>query len=125
MFKTPLAYPTVVLTLVALRPAARCDSASDLGLRVAPGFRVTLYADHELANDIYAMTLDSKGRVVVTSAGWIKVLHDTKGSGKADKATIFAKTPTGGMGMCFDGDDLYFCGDGWLSRYRDPAGKGE
>src|SRR6266513_5658734 len=39
----------------------------DLGLRVAPGFRVTLYSDSALANDIYAMTLDSQGRVGVTS----------------------------------------------------------
>ncbi|MFL5242349.1 MAG: PVC-type heme-binding CxxCH protein [Gemmataceae bacterium] len=101
------------------------SKAQDLGLRVPPGFRVSLYADETLANDIYAMTLDARGRVVVTSRGWIKVLHDTKGVGKADKATIFAKTPTGGMGLCFDGNDLYFCGDGWLSRFRDKQGRGE
>jgi putative membrane-bound dehydrogenase-like protein len=95
-----------------------------LGLKVAPGFRVSLYADHELANDIYAMTLDSHGRVVVTSRGYIKVLHDTRGTGKADRATLFAESPTGGMGMCFDGNDLYFCGDGWFSCYRDSEGKG-
>ena len=35
----------------------------DLGLRVAPGFRVTLYADENLANDIFAMTLDAQGRL--------------------------------------------------------------
>ena len=99
-------------------------AGEDLGLKVAPGFRVSLYADHELANDIYAMTLDSQGRVVVTSRGYIKVLHDTRGTGKADRATLFATTPTGGMGMCFDGNDLYFCGDGWFSCYRDPEGKG-
>jgi putative membrane-bound dehydrogenase-like protein len=29
------------------------------------------------------------------------------------------------MGLCFDGNDLYFCGDGWLSRYRDSQGRGE
>src|SRR5216683_3116682 len=99
--------------------------ADDYGLRVAPGFKVTLYADESLANDIYAMTLDKQGRVVVTSRGWIKILHDTKGIGKADKATVFAETPSGGMGLCFDGDDLYFCGDGWFSRYRDSKGRGE
>jgi putative membrane-bound dehydrogenase-like protein len=98
--------------------------AEDLGLRIAPGFRVTLYADQDLANDIFAMTLDSQGRVVVTGPGYIKVLHDTKGTGKADKATLFATPRTGGMGMCFDDDDLYFCGGGWFSRYRDRAGKG-
>jgi putative membrane-bound dehydrogenase-like protein len=113
---------TPFFVIALLGPTAR---AADHGLKVASGFQVTLYADETLANDIYAMTLDKKGRVVVTSQGWIKVLHDTKGTGKADKATIFAKTPTGGMGLCFDGNDLYFCGDGWFSRYRDSKGIGE
>src|SRR5437016_10807144 len=103
-------------SLVFFAVIGNCN-ANELGLRIPPGFRVSLYADETLVNDIYAMTLDAKGRVVVTSRGWIKVLHDTKGVGKADKATIFVKTPTGGMGLCFDGNDLYFCGDGWLSRY--------
>jgi putative heme-binding domain-containing protein len=99
-------------------------SGQDLGLKVAPGFRVTLFADAELANDIYAMTLDSQGRVVVTSRGWVKRLEDTDGDGKADKATLLVETKTGGMGMCFDGDELYFCGDGWVSRYHlDADGK--
>ena len=35
----------------------------DLGIRIAPGFKVTLYSDSTLANDIYAMTLDSRVRV--------------------------------------------------------------
>jgi putative membrane-bound dehydrogenase-like protein len=96
----------------------------DLGLRVAPGFRVTMFADENLANDIYAMTLDAKGRVVATSRGYIKTLEDSDGDGKADKATLFATTGTGGMGLCFDGSDLYFCGDGWFSRYRDSDGDG-
>ncbi len=89
-----------------------------------PGFRVSLYADQDLANDIYAMTLDADGNVVVTSQGWIKRLLDTKGSGKADKAEVVAPTATGGMGLCFDGGDLYFCGDGWFSRHRAGKEKG-
>jgi hypothetical protein len=35
-----------------------------LGLRVPDGFEVTEFADSSLANDIYCLTLDSKGRVV-------------------------------------------------------------
>jgi putative heme-binding domain-containing protein len=99
-------------------------AGDDLGLRAPPGFRVTLYAGEDLANDIYAMTLDADGRVVVTSEGWIKRLLDTKGIGKADKAEVIAPTKTGGMGLCFDGGDLYFCGDGWFSRYRAGKTKG-
>jgi putative heme-binding domain-containing protein len=103
-------------------PASRADD--DLGLRVPPGFRVTRFADQDLANDIYAMTLDADGNVVVTSQGWVKRLLDTTGSGKADRAEVVAPTATGGMGMCFDGGDLYFCGDGWFSCYRAGKEKG-
>ncbi|MBI3418100.1 MAG: HEAT repeat domain-containing protein [Verrucomicrobia bacterium] len=95
-----------------------------LGVRVAPGFRVTLYADSDLADDIYAMTLDARGRVVVTSAGYIKILHDTNGDGRADQVNVFATTRTGGMGMCFEGNDLYFVGDGFFSVYHDNNGDG-
>jgi putative membrane-bound dehydrogenase-like protein len=95
----------------------------ELGLRVAPGFKVTLYSGPELANDIYAMTLDSRGRVVVTSQGWIKILHED-GHGKADHASVFAPTRTGGMGICFDGNDLLFSGDNGLWRFRDSDGDG-
>ena len=105
--------------------AAELVPVEELGLRLAPGFRVTLYSDSDLANDIYAMTLDSRGRVVVTSPGWIRVLEDTDGDGRADKATLFAETKTGGMGMCFDGNDLYFAGDGWFSCYHDRDGDGK
>src|SRR5437879_12101533 len=86
--------------------AAELVPVEELGLRLAPGFRVTLYSDSDLANDIYAMTLDSRGRVVVTSPGWIRILEDTDGDGKADMATVFAENKTGGMGRCFAGNDF-------------------
>jgi len=47
-------------TTARLCIAAGLISQEELGLRVAPGFRVTLYSDSDLANDIYAMTLDSQ-----------------------------------------------------------------
>ena len=94
------------------------------GVRVPPGFKVTLYAGPDLAPDLYSMTLDTRGRVVVSSQGWVKTLHEGKTPGRAERVTIFAETMTGGMGLCFDGDDLLFCGDEWLSRYRDADGDG-
>jgi putative membrane-bound dehydrogenase-like protein len=94
----------------------------ELGLRVAPGFRITLFSDENIANDIYAMTLDAQGRVVVTGHGYIKTLLDTDGDGRADQAQMFATPSTGGMGLCFDGHDLLFMGDGALWRYRDADG---
>ena len=97
---------------------------NDLGLRVARGFRVTQYADASLANDIYAMTLDRRGDVVVTGRGYIRTLLDKDGDGIADGSREFASTATGGMGLCFDGNDLMFVGDGFFSRYRDSNGDG-
>jgi putative membrane-bound dehydrogenase-like protein len=99
-------------------------SVDDLGLRVARGFRVTQYADSSLANDIYAMTLDARGDVVVTGRGYIRTLLDSDDDGIADTSRGFAGTTTGGMGLCFDGNDLMFVGDGFLSRYRDANGDG-
>jgi len=99
-------------------------TVNDLGLRVARGFRVTQHADASLANDIYAMTLDTRGDVVVTSRGYIRTLLDNNGDGIADSSREFATTATGGMGLCFDGNDLMFVGDGFFSRYRDSNGDG-
>ncbi len=99
-------------------------AVNDLGLRVARGFRVTQYADASLANDIYAMTLNSRGDVVVTSRGYIRTLLDNDRDGVADSSREFAGTATGGMGLCFDGNDLMFVGDGFFSRYRDSNGDG-
>jgi putative membrane-bound dehydrogenase-like protein len=100
------------------------DEVADLGLKLPPGFRARIIADETLANDTYAMTLDAKGRVVVTTRGAVKTLHDDNGDGRLDRASLFAETESGGMGLCFDGNDLLFCGDGWLSRYRDANGDG-
>src|SRR5207244_258157 len=77
--------PCLALLCSLFQDPENLQTHEELGLRVAPGFKVTLFADHTRANDIYAMTLDSKGRVVVTSQGWIKILEDTDGDGKADR----------------------------------------
>ncbi len=122
----PLA-PALVLAagLALLTQASPSVLAADLvpieplGLRVTRGFRVTLFADANLANDVYAMTLDARGNPVITSQGYIKTLYDHNGDGVADTAALFAPTQTGGMGMCFDGSDFLFVGDGALLRFQD------
>src|SRR5947199_9134344 len=55
----------------------------------------------------------------------MKILHDTNNDGVADKATLFTRTKTGGMGLCFDGNNLLFAGDGALSLYQDRNGDGQ
>ncbi len=95
------------------------------GLRVPDGFEVTEFADNALANDIYCMTLDPKGRVVVSGRGYIRLLVDDNGDGRADRALEFAGAPKdGAMGLFWEGDALFCMGDGGLRRYRDAGGEG-
>ncbi len=97
-----------------------------LAFEVPPGFEVTQYADDSLATDIFSMTIDSHGRVVVAGKGYIKILHDTDKNGRADKATTFADFPkSGAHGMCFDGNDLICDGDNGVRRLYDTNGDGK
>jgi putative membrane-bound dehydrogenase-like protein len=105
-------------------PAAEMVPANGLGLRVARGFRMSLFADTDVAPDIYSMTLDSRGNVVVSSQGYIRTLFDSNNDGRADSYTDFASTGSGAMGMCFYGQDLFVVGDGGLWLYRDADGNG-
>src|SRR5262249_28063900 len=88
--------------------APTSDSADeDLGLTVPEGFAVTRYADDSLAHDIFSMTIDSLGRVVVSGPGYIKVLVDSDNDGKADRAIDFADGPaSGAQGLCFLGRNV-------------------
>ncbi len=107
--------------LLAFLAFAISVAAQEHGVKVPPGFKVTLYADHTLANDIYSMTLDNQGYVLVSGRGWVKLLEDTDGDGKADKATTIYETKTGSMGLCWENGRLYTCGDGGLSKVAFPS----
>src|SRR5690242_9505749 len=79
-------------------------------MAVPPGFTVELVAaEPDLVNPI-AMTFDDRGRIWVTESleyprkepgpgrDRIKILEDTRGTGRADKVTVFAEglnIPTG------------------------------
>ncbi|NBU09238.1 MAG: hypothetical protein EBY09_05435 [Verrucomicrobia bacterium] len=105
--------------------ALPCPAAISHGFRVPEGFEVSLYAGDDLAHDIFSMTTDSKGRIVVAGKDYVKILHDTDGDGKADKATLFVKaSKTGAHGMYFDGNDLIMNGDGGIRRWHDTDGVG-
>ena len=95
-----------------------------LGLRIQRGFRISLYAGSDLANDISAMTLDAAGNVVVAGPGYIKVLRDTDGNGAADTFTVYATAPKEITGMCFDGPALYVSDLDGVSRYEDLDANG-
>ncbi|MEK6263073.1 MAG: PVC-type heme-binding CxxCH protein [Planctomycetota bacterium] len=108
---------------VALGSAGAGLAADDLGVRVPEGFEVVEFAGDELAHDIYSMTIDSQGRVVVAGAGYVKILIDRDGDGKADEAKLFSDSPrNGAQGMFFHGRSLLCVGDAGLLRYRDANG---
>lgn len=105
-------------------------NAQEYGLKVPPGFRVRLYADHTLANDIYTMTLDAKGAVLVSGRGYVRRLEDTNLDGVADRAVDLVPTKTGAMGLLVDpfhmdrSSTLYVTADGQLTVYRGPQADG-
>ncbi len=106
--------------------AAPAVGAEPVALNVPEGFTATLYADDELAHDIFCLTLDSQGRVVVSGRGYVRRLIDSDGDGRADRFEQFADGPkTGAQGMYFHGNDLLCLGDGGLIRYRDADADGK
>jgi putative heme-binding domain-containing protein len=101
------------LTLAA---GVRADEPNH-GFKVPPGFKVSLYADDNLATDIYSLTIDAKGRVVVAGKGYVKILVDDHNSGKANRAILFSEVPkSGAQGMYFDEGDLIAVGDRGVRR---------
>jgi putative membrane-bound dehydrogenase-like protein len=107
-----------ILSTVGLCGRALADDA--VNLQVPPGFVVTQYADDQLAHDIFSLTFDSSGRVVVSGPGYVRILIDSNHDGVADSFKQFADGPaSGAQGMCFRGRDLICTGDGGLIRYRD------
>ena len=117
--------PVLKITLAALSTLIFADAlmADDIGVKVPDGFEVTEFAGNELAHDIFSMTLDSKGRVVVAGAGFVKILIDNNGDGKADEAKLFSEVPkNGAQGMYFLGRSLVCIGDGGLLRLDDANG---
>lgn len=87
-----------------------------LGLRVASGFSVSQYSDESIANDIYTLTFDPEGRVVVSGPGYIRRL-ETDESGKVIKGLNIAESKSGAMSLLFDEDTLLAMTDGGLQRY--------
>jgi putative membrane-bound dehydrogenase-like protein len=111
---------TAILGLLLFAVALKAD---EIGVKVPEGFEVVEFAGDDLAHDIYSMTIDSKGRVVVAGAGYVKILVDQDGDGKADEAKLFSELPkNGAQGMYFHGRSLVCIGDGGLIRLNDANG---
>ncbi|MEX2176720.1 MAG: PVC-type heme-binding CxxCH protein [Pirellulaceae bacterium] len=112
----------IVLVLVI----GGASTAEEVGLRAPAGFTVSLYAGDDLAHDIYSMTLDRQGRVVVSGLDYVKTLHDDDGDGRADRASLFSNKPASGAhGMLAIEGGLLCTGDNALLLLRDADGDGQ
>lgn len=97
----------------------------DLGIKIAKGFNVTLFAGADIAPDVYSMTLDTQGSVVISSRGYIKRLIDEDDDGVAEKELLLRKSSSGAMGMLFvDKKTLLVSEGGKFNRYVDQNGDG-
>lgn len=97
----------------------------EVGLRVPPGFEIVQFADDDLAHNIYSLTIDAAGRVVVAGPNYVKRLLDEDGDGRADRAELFSELPVSGAhGMYFDGPHLICTGDNSVLRLTDADGDG-
>ncbi|MES2790622.1 MAG: PVC-type heme-binding CxxCH protein [Planctomycetota bacterium] len=113
----------VLLGMAAVTAATPVQAQQALGVTVPEGFQVDLYADDDLAHDIYSLTVDARGRVVVAGKGYVRILIDEDGDGKAEKYHQYSDIPANGaMGMFFLGSDLICTGDAGLLRFRDANG---
>jgi putative heme-binding domain-containing protein len=107
-----------LLMLLASIPSASPE------VSVPPGFSIKQFADNSLAADIYTMTIDDEGRVLVAGRGYVRVLVDDNGDGIADRAVnILDDLRDGPMGLLAEGDSLYVVSEGGLQRYRGYNGK--
>ena len=118
-----------VVFLMLLSASTLPGQAVRHGLRVPAGFEVTEFADSKLANDIFCLTLDPQGRVIVSGPGYIRLLLDEKNEGRASKAVeVIDGLREGAQGLFWEGDTLWYSADGGLRRCKisnDKAGPSE
>src|SRR5688500_17926614 len=107
---------TPALLLLAITTAAPLPVSE---LKLPAGFTARLYAGDALASDIYTMTIDDEGRVLVAGRDYIRVLIDADNDGYADRAVdLIDGLKDGTMGLLAEGDSLFIVSDGGLKRYR-------
>lgn len=131
------------LLLLAAFPAAaqRTAEESMASMFVAEGYELSLFAaEPELVNPT-SIDVDAQGRVWVTEAvnyrifkhvtarpegDRIRVLEDTDGDGRCDKATTFYQDPSlqAPMGIAVLGDRVYVCQSPDLFYLEDTDGDG-
>jgi len=96
------------------------------GLKVPAGFVVEEFADQTLANDITHLTIDPAGRVIVSGRGYVRILADDNGDGRADRAIeVLENLKDSPMGVLALDGVLYVVTDGGLQKYTGYTGQGK
>ncbi|MEZ6045505.1 MAG: hypothetical protein R3C11_07970 [Planctomycetaceae bacterium] len=116
----------LLITLIYLLAGNFTYAADDLSqeLNVPSEFEVNVYATDDLAHNIYSITFDTQGRLLVSGPGYIRVLIDEDGDHQAERTIDFATDPQGAQGLCADGKYLYCVSGLGLHRYQDSDGDG-
>ena len=118
-------------------PAARAQQSPEAelkSLQAADGLELSLFASEPLITNPAAIDVDTHGRVWVAEIQWyraaakappsdkIKVLEDTDGDGRADRAVVFAEGLFCPMSICVAGPKVYVATSPDLWVYEDKDG---
>src|SRR5438552_4800460 len=140
---------TAVVLMLVLSVSApgqiRDDQEALKTLKVPDGFEIRLFAGADICHNPTAIDVDIYGRVWVAEgmnyrsllhkggggagphdpdADRIKVFEDTKGTGRADKVTVFAdRIPIVPMSICVVGDQAFVGVAPQLWRFDGASGK--
>jgi glucose/arabinose dehydrogenase len=90
---------------------------------VPDGFVVQQVADDSLVHDAFCMSLDSRGRPLVSGPGYVRTLLDEDRDGRFEKGVDWAKLPqSGAQGLWSEDSTVYWVGDRGLWRSDDRNG---
>lgn len=129
-----LAAVSLVAALAAPSFAQKPPEEALKALVVPDDMEVSLFASEPMITNPAAIDIDTHGRVWVAEIQWyrgkakqppvekLKVLEDTDGDGRADKATVFAEGLFGPMSVCVAGDNVYVATSPDLWVYEDKNG---
>jgi putative heme-binding domain-containing protein len=122
-WKTCLILWATVLIPVSIVAAQNGAQAESPPFSVPDGFLVQRVADDRLAHDCFCMTLDGKGRPIVSGPGYLRTLMDEDGDGLFDRGVDWTgEMMQGAQGLWLDGNTLYWVADGGLWRSTDTDG---
>ncbi|MCP4886419.1 MAG: c-type cytochrome [Planctomycetaceae bacterium] len=94
-------------------------------IQMAPGLRIQRLAGHDMVPDCTNLTVDGRGRVIVSGPGYIRMLtlDDKRGSVIAVDS-LLDRPSHGAHGLCIENEMLYFVGDDGVWRMQDTDADG-